>query len=159
MRSLTIAELESWLTETFAGLMPKASWGERSYFYNPDGSAPHGTYFLTVKEKNGDNDTASALDRPEVWRLNFGVAKPEFMRRFGPPPPRPAKGTTIAGPWDFTALDTLTPHPVYGWMGWVAVVNPSAATFEEVKPLLHAAYAKSRAAFDGRTARKRAGRV
>jgi hypothetical protein len=32
------------------------------------------------------------------------------------------------------------PHPVYGKMYWVCVLNPSAATFEAVKPLLAEAY-------------------
>lgn len=155
MESITINELDRWLCETFTGLQPKASWGERSYFYNADGSAPHGAYFLTIKEKDGANDAASALDRPGVWRLSFGLPKLAYARRFGAPPPRPAKGGVITGAWDFTALDRLTPHPVYGWMGWVAVLNPSAATFEEMKPLVHAAYAKSRAAFERRLAGKR----
>jgi hypothetical protein len=41
---------------------------------------------------------------------------------------------------DFTVLDQLLPHPVYGWMSWVSVLNPSAATFDTVKPLLVKAY-------------------
>lgn len=40
----------------------------------------------------------------------------------------------------FAALDWLLPHPVYGWMSWVSVLNPSAANFNTVKPLLAEAY-------------------
>jgi hypothetical protein len=32
------------------------------------------------------------------------------------------------------------PHPVYAPQGWVCVLNPSAETFERVKPLLREAY-------------------
>jgi len=42
---------------------------------------------------------------------------------------------------DFTALDTLIPHPVYGRNHWVSVLNPSEPTFESIKPLLHEAHA------------------
>lgn len=41
---------------------------------------------------------------------------------------------------DFTPADVITPHPVYGWMSWIAVKDPSPATFEELKPLLEDAY-------------------
>ena len=44
-------------------------------------------------------------------------------------------------PYDFAALNELTPHPVYGWMGWVQTLNPSAARFAELQPLLREAYA------------------
>ncbi len=33
------------------------------------------------------------------------------------------------------------PHPVYAPQSWVCVLNPSAETFEAVKPLLADAYA------------------
>ena len=39
---------------------------------------------------------------------------------------------------DFSQRDRILPHPVYGWMCWIAVLNPSHETFEEVKPLLSA---------------------
>lgn len=32
------------------------------------------------------------------------------------------------------------PHPVYGRMHWICVLNPSEATFEKIKPLLAQAY-------------------
>jgi len=33
-----------------------------------------------------------------------------------------------------TALDQLMPHPVYGRMFWVCVLNPSDVTFQKVQP-------------------------
>lgn len=122
------------------------AWGEVSYFVNPEGRLKRGAYFATIKTTDGENDRASALHRDGVWRLNFGLSKADFVTLFGPPPTRPAKGHSIIGPWDLQALYTLTPHPVYGWMGWVAVLCPDAGQLENLRPLIALAHAKARAA-------------
>jgi hypothetical protein len=127
----------------FADAAEKASWGERAFFVNPGGRLASGAYFATIKTGDGPNDRGSRLDRPGVWRLNFGPPKALFEARFGAAPMRPPKGGVVAGPWDFTALDAPTPHPVYGWMGWLAVPNPSAETWEALAPLLAAAHQKA----------------
>lgn len=119
-------------------------------FYNPGGKLPRGVYFATLKEKDGENDQASNLDRGGVFRLNIGTSKPLFQERFGTPPARPKKGGTVEGPWDFTALNTLMPHPVYGWMSWVAVLNPTPETFDDIQPLIEAAYIKAKNTFSKR---------
>jgi hypothetical protein len=82
--------------------------------------------FATIVTKDHESDSASKLDRPGVFRLNVGVGKETFRALFGEAP------TGI----DFTALDTLMPHPVYAKMYWVSVINPSGKTFEAVKPLI-----------------------
>lgn len=41
---------------------------------------------------------------------------------------------------DFTRTDTILPHPVYAWMGWIGILNPSEDTFEKMKPLIQEAY-------------------
>ena len=137
------------------GVTAKAAWGETSYFYNPGNLFARGTYFATIKEKDGENDRASALNREGVWRLSMGVRTETFDTLFGPRPSRPAKGGVVDGPWDFERLDALTPHPVYGWMGWIAVLNPSADTFERCRPLIADAHARAVAAFDKRAAARR----
>ena len=149
----TIDDVHDYLLATFDGLDVRPSWGERAYFYNPGNRFARGAYFLTLKEKDGANDRASALDRPEIWRLNFGLPRKEFIRLFGHTPARPGKGGVIEGPWDFTACDRLTPHPVYGWMSWVAILNPTEPTFETLKPLITQAHQKAAATFDKRSAR------
>ncbi len=119
---------------------PKASWGETAFFVNPAGRLKNGTYFATIKDHDGDNDRASGLSRPGLWRLSLGPGPAAFEARFGPRPARPPKGGIIAGDWDFTARDRVTPHPVYGWMGWFAVNCPSAATMDDLWPLVEAAH-------------------
>lgn len=123
------------------------SWGERGVFYNPGLRRKRGVYVLTVKEKDGANDRASQLDREGVFRLNFGLRRETFRQRFGALPKRPPKGCAVDLPCDFTALDRLLPHPVYAWMGWACVLNPSAETFEELRPLIREAYDYAREKF------------
>ncbi|NQY61397.1 DUF6194 family protein [Cognatishimia sp.] len=136
------------LLDRFEGTRVVEAWGERSIFYNPGLMLPRGVYFATVKEKDGENDKASNLDRPGVFRFNVGTTKPVFLERFGPPPARPGKGGVIDGPWDFTAADTLTPHPVYGWMSWVAVLNPSNETLASMSEIVEAAFGKAKMSFE-----------
>jgi hypothetical protein len=35
------------------------------------------------------------------------------------------------------------PHPIYGWMSWVQILNPSEATFSEIIPLVEEAHASA----------------
>jgi len=137
---ITVNDIHNYITSTYSGLRPKASWGETSFFYNPDGSSPHGTYFLTIKEKNGDNDKASNLDRYNIYRLNFGVSKDTFLSLFDDIPTRPAKDQIISCDYDFTQCNQLTPHPIYGWMRWLAIISPDHQKFETIKPLISESY-------------------
>lgn len=116
------------------------SWGESGIFYNPNNSLKRGIYVMTVKEKDGDNDKGSNLDRENIYRINIGVCKSTFINMFGTIPARPTKGGIVDMPFDFTQTNKILPHPVYAWMSWVCVLNPSDATFEELKPLIQEAY-------------------
>ena len=116
------------------------SWGEKGIFYNPGLVLKRGVYVLTVKEKDGDNDKASNLDRTGIYRVNLGLRKSTFQKMYGKIPARPAAGGVVDMDCDFTALDIIIPHPVYAWMGWVSVLNPSKQTFERLKPLIQEAY-------------------
>jgi hypothetical protein len=49
----------------------------------------------------------------------------------------------VEGGYDFTALDSIMPHPVYSKMYWVCVLNPSEETFKTVQELLVEAYDKA----------------
>jgi len=125
------------LLELDSGLRLERYYGEQSMFYNPAGVAPLGTIFCSIKDHDGPNDKGSHLSRPGVYRFAFALPEHEYERRFGPRPRRPPKGERLELPGhDLTALDMLSPHPVYAWMRWVQILAPTPARFDELRPLL-----------------------
>ena len=78
-----------------------------------------------------------ALPRPGEYRLNLGVGKQKFDDLF---PGALRDDGTLTGSFNFTALDTLFPHPEYAGYGWVSVLNPSEETFAALKPLIAEAH-------------------
>ena len=126
-------EMSRYITDTFKGVDVEVNSYGSFFFYNPDSSVPpdHNFPFVTIVTDDS-NDEFSNLNRPSVFRLNIGVGKETFRERFGASP---------ASSYDFTTLDQLMPHTVYGKMYWVCVLNPSDETFEtKVRPLLTEAY-------------------
>jgi hypothetical protein len=138
------------LLATLDGAVVKSSWGETALFYNPGKTLPNGVYFCTFKEQDGEHDRASALTREGVFRVSIGVSPETYVKRFGPRPPRPAKGAVVNTGHDFAALDVLTPHPVYAWMGWVQILSPTASSYAEVRPLIEEAHRRAVAKFAAR---------
>lgn len=130
-------EIIEYITGTFEGVDRFTGDDNHFFFYDPEKMFPFATLMT-----NDLNDKFSNLDRPSIYRLNIGVGKETFKSLFG--------DTHIARwdeewpadtPYDFTALDVLMPHPVYGRQYWLSILNPSAETFEvAVKPLLAEAY-------------------
>jgi uncharacterized protein DUF6194 len=112
---------------------PEMAWGDTFFIYDPERNleGPKRFPFATIVTRDyGDFDNASNLNRPDVFRLNIGVGKATYESLFED------EGVEH----DFTALDRLMPHPVYGKQHWVCALNPSEATFETLKPLLKEAY-------------------
>jgi hypothetical protein len=129
------AALTRYITETFDGVDTVVASDNTFFFHQPDPSAPDHRFPFATLMTNDDNDPFSDLNRPSVYRLNIGVSKQTYRALFGAPP---ADGD---GGYDFTALDKVMPHPVYGRQYWVCVLNPGPATFEaQVRPLLTEAY-------------------
>jgi hypothetical protein len=153
-------EMSRYLTETLAGVDVVSDAGNSFFFYNPDSSVPpdHRFPFVTLVT-NDAYDQFSNLDRPSVYRLNIGVGKQTFHSLFGSPKrPSEADGATASGNtaavYDFTALDQVMPHPVYGRQYWVCVLNPSDETFEtKVRPLLLEAYEMAVGKYDKKATR------
>jgi hypothetical protein len=154
MNETSIAQ---YITETFDGVHPAEVWGYTFFYYNPDRESPDDLYFATLATKDDEYDNLSQLDRPSVYRLNIGISKQTFRSLFGSEPSQHTGDRSADDGYDFTALDRLMPHPVYGRMSWVCVLNPSDETFDEVvKPLLAEAYARVARTYSRRMARKQA---
>ncbi|HZO25866.1 MAG TPA: DUF6194 family protein [Chloroflexota bacterium] len=132
--------LAQYIADTFDGVDIVTADGNSFFFYNPGGSDPpdHRFPFATLVT-NDLYDQESNLNRPGVYRLNLGVSRQSFQGLFGdqPAPPGDDPG---ASAYDFAALDTIMPHPVYGQQFWICVLSPGDATFEAVKPFLAEAY-------------------
>ncbi len=114
--------------------------GDSFVFYDPrhDLDPARRLPLATIVTKDyGDFDNTSRLNRPDVFRLNIGISRDTFQALFGFPP---SEALTRSGDYNFAALDRLMPHPVYAEQSYVCILNPSAETFETVKPLLAEAY-------------------
>ena len=137
------AAITDYISKTFGGVdvvvaskengAPEMAWGDSFFIYDPNRDLPETRRFpfaTIVSQDYGEFDDLSNLNRPGVFRLNIGVSKKTFDGLFG-----------AGADHDFTALDTLMPHPVYGANHFVCVLNPGMETFDSVKPLLAEAYA------------------
>lgn len=155
------AEMRRYITTTFAGVDMVENMETDFYFYNPDPTVPPDHMFPFVTLVRSDiHDQFSNLDRPSVYRLNIGISKQTFRALFGVPQ-LPAEATSAAGSgagestYDFTALDQVMPHPVYGRQYWVCVLNPSTETVEaKVRPLLDEAYEQAVSKYNRKAAHR-----
>lgn len=134
------AEVTRYILDTFSGVHTTEAWGSTFFFYNPDSSLPDEFYFATLSNSDQEGDRASNLDRPGVYRLNIGISKSTYRSLFGADPARRGEDGVVETGHDFSELDRILPHPVYGGISWICVLNPSEATFAAVKPLLAEAY-------------------
>jgi hypothetical protein len=148
--------ITQYIADTFAGVAvvvaspetgaPEVAWGDTFFIYDPDRDLPPNRQFpfATIVTKDyGDFDRASNLNRPGVFRLNVGVSRDTYRALFGAPPAPADTAGAVSADYDFAALDQLLPHPVYAPQHWVCVLNPGAATFERVRPLLAEAYERA----------------
>lgn len=144
------SEILQYCLENLEGTVLVKSWGENGIYYNPDGLLTRGVYILTIKEKDGENDSSSNLNRVGIYRVNLGLPKKTFIRIFGSLPKRPKAGKIVDMDYDFTAINQIIPHPVYSWMGWISCINPTTETFDELKPLIDEAYFFSKEKYEKR---------
>lgn len=114
---------------------PAIAWGDSFVYYAPDGQVPTNTQpFTTIVTKNYPDDELSRLDDEGRWRVNVHVGRGAV--------PEPAA--------DPAEADVVLRHPVYGDLGWVAVINPGARTEQTVLDLIDRAHADARARWDRR---------
>jgi Family of unknown function (DUF6194) len=128
-------QIIAYVASTFDGvdvLRPAAGPGAGDTFFIHQDDKRQFPFATIVTKDYGEFDNQSKLDRDGVFRLNIGVSRDTFRKLFA-----------IDTEHDYAALDVLMPHPVYAPQSWVSVLNPSAATFEKLKPLLAEAYQRA----------------
>lgn len=146
-KSISEQELTRLILDRYSGLICKNAYRETTFFYNPDQLLPNGVYVCTIKSEDGPNDKASQLNRTGVYRLSCGLPADKYCDLFGAKPKRPAKGQIVDLPIDFTTLDQIIPHPIYAWMGWVCINNPSKETLSRFLKLMDFSYEKAKQAY------------
>lgn len=129
------AAIAPFIRESFADVADVVADETHFFSYDPGGDSPSDRRlpFATLVSSDA-YDEFWQLDREGVFRLNIGISPETFHALF------PAVQDEDDAGHDFTALDRIMPHPVYGRMFWVAVLNPGEATFQAVKPLLAEAH-------------------
>lgn len=124
------------IIDAFEDVQPFTADGNTFFFYDPEHKFPFATLVT-----NDAYDQVSNLSRPSVFRLNIGISKQTYQSLFGAQTSPSAEDSRDERSYDFTVLDQVMPHPVYGRQHWVCVLNPSTATFQAVvQPLLAEAY-------------------
>lgn len=119
---------------------PELAWGDAFFYYAPDGQMPKNVQpYGTIVTKNYPDDDASDLDPPGRWRVNVHIDRAMFQELTGEEP------RSISRPRDYAAADSVMPHPVYGTLSWISVVNPGERTTDTVMQLLHSAHEAARA--------------
>src|SRR3954463_1237927 len=128
---MELEAISQYITDTFPGLDVVEASGDVYFFADPDGTSnPARRLPLATIVASDAHDQFSNLDRPSVFRLNIGLSPETFRTLFRSNVPSDSEDQI--DPPDFTALDQLMPHPVYGNMFWVCVLSPSDSTFAEL---------------------------
>lgn len=136
--------------ERYEGTILVRAWGEKSIFYNPGGLLKRGVYVMTIKEKDGDKDKSSLLNREGIYRLNTGIGKKSYLLKFGTIPSRPLAGGVVDVAYDFAEQNIIMPHPVYAWMSWICLLNPTKDTFDEFLKYVDESYELAKKKFERR---------
>ncbi len=152
--NLSIEEITSFL-ESLDGVLtlrpqpgdgsPEISWGDSFFYYAPDGVVPKTQPFATIVTKDYPDDEGSRLNRPDTFRLNVAPGDAAFTEWTGH-----ARRGSSPGDVDPSVPDRLFAHPVYGGLGWLAVVNPGPRTRIAVVELLRTAYDLARSRYQRR---------
>ena len=114
---------------------PELAWGDVFVYHSPDGRVPTNVQpYATIVTKDYPDDRESDLDPEGRWRVNIHVGRARLAELAADEP----------GTHDPSEADVVLPHPVYGSLGWVAVVNPGQRTGALVLELLGEAHEAAR---------------
>lgn len=133
---MTVEEIKDYILQHFEKVHVVEADGDLFFMHDGDEKFP----FATIVTKDNEYEKVSNLNREGFFRLNIGVDKDTFMPLFGGLTDKKGLEAYMDVGIDFTAEDTLMPHPTYGSLYWVCVVNPSSKTFETLKKYLEISY-------------------
>ena len=124
---------------------PEVSWRDAFVYYAPDGVVPRTQPFATVVTKDYPGDEGSRLDRPDTFRVNVAAGTDAFRRWTGRDPREPPPEDV-----DVSTPDVVIPHPDYGHLGWLAVVDPGPRTEDALRDLHRTAHTLAQGRYERR---------
>jgi hypothetical protein len=130
------------------GGAPEGAWGDTFFFYDPDDITlpekrfPYAT--IVINDYPGF-DEASDLKRTGVYRVNMWVSRVTYERQ---------TSADDVSAIDYTVLDKVIPHPVYGSQSWLSVLNPGPATEGTVRDLLAEAHDRAMSRYEKLSTRR-----
>jgi hypothetical protein len=125
---LTFSDVRRWIETELEEVFVHDASPDLFFLPGEDAKFP----FATIVTHDDEYDNASNLDRDGVYRLNFATDKETFQKLF---PAIGGKSDLEKAAFDYQASDVFFPHPVYGNMRWVSVVNPET-TWPDCKVFL-----------------------
>ncbi|GLY30418.1 DUF6194 family protein [Kineosporia sp. NBRC 101731] len=125
---------------------PQIAWGDVFVYYSPEGDLPRAQPFVTVVTKDYPDEPPAGLNAAGAFRVNIAAGVDEFRTRLGRDPKGPALENEPAP----GTPATITAHPTYAFLGWLAVVNPDDG--DDVRALITTAHGLARHRFDRRSA-------
>ncbi len=107
---MKIDDVKNYIIKNYEDVICKQTYGETSFFYNPNYALKNGVYFCTIKESDGPADKFSNLNRDGVYRISVGITKEKYLEIFEEIPNRPTKGEMIKGDFDFKEKNVIVPR-------------------------------------------------
>lgn len=121
---------------------PEIAWGDTFVYCRKEDGTISKMPFVTIVTKDYEGfDCESQLNRGGRFRLNIEIGRERFEEAFGF---RPAECDENREKFDFAAIDSFFPHPVYGKSGWACIINPSDGSRNLVESQLTSAFGFAR---------------
>ena len=135
---MTIEEIKAYFFSNFKDLTLLENDDDLFFMHKNNEKLP----FVTLVTKDNDYDNVSNLNRDRFFRMNFAIDKETFLSKFEGLTDNKKLEAYMNLDIDFTQQDVIMPHPTYGTMNWVCIVNPSKGSFELIKEHLQTTYRK-----------------
>lgn len=137
---MQLTDIRNRITEEYENVREVEASGDLFFMYQDEEKFP----FATIVTSDNDFDNVSNLNRDGFYRLNIGIDKMTFQNLFGSVPSKSGIGGYVDSGIDFTREDQLFPHPFYGSVYWVSIINPSESSYKQIKAFLEYAYDKAK---------------
>jgi hypothetical protein len=133
---MTIEEITAYILSNFKNVNITEANGDLFFMYDQEKMMP----FATIVTSDNDFDSVSQLNREGFFRLNIGIDKTLFVSIFQGIKLKKGIGAYVDSGVDFTVENIVMPHPFYGAMYWLCIVNPGEGSLPGLKSYLDVAY-------------------